>query len=143
MKEFLKSEKFWKFVRYAAVGVVTTLTNYGMLWLLFYGARMNYDVANAIAIASSIIVAYVLNKLFVFRSHVDSMGALVKEAVAFVASRAVTGLLEWGSAYLIHNVFGVDEEQWGMVTKIGTNVVVIILNYVFAQVFVFKGEKKK
>ena len=143
MMEFLKSEKFWKLVRYVLVGAVTTLTNYLMLWVLFYRIHMNYDVANAIAIATSIAVAYVLNKLFVFRSHVDSFGALVRETVAFVASRAITGILEWGSAYLIHNVFGMDEEQWGMVTKIGTNVVVIILNYVFAQLFVFKGEKKK
>lgn len=143
MKEFLKSEKFKKLVRYGIVGVCTTAVNYALLWLLFYQLHIDYDVANAIAIVSSVLFAYVANKLFVFRSHTGSRGALVREAVSFFASRAVTALLEWGLGFVIHTLIGVDENRWGMVSKVAINVLVLVLNFVFSQVFVFRGKGKK
>lgn len=142
MKEFLKSEKFLKLVRYGIVGVCTTAVNYVVMWLLFYRMELDYNLANAISITASIIFAYVANKLVVFRSHVRGAAALVREALSFFGSRAFTFLLELGIPFLIHTVGHVDENKWGMITKVAVNVIVLVLNFVFSQFIVFKGGKK-
>lgn len=142
IKAFIKSEKFWKLVRYGVVGVCTTAVNYVLFWLLCYKMDIELNVANAVAIVASIIFAYVTNKLFVFRSHVSGAGALAREAVSFFASRAFTAVLEWAVMFAVDKFVGLEDSLWGMVTKVAINVVVLILNFVFSQFFVFKGEKK-
>lgn len=142
IKAFIKSEKFWKLVRYGVVGVCTTAVNYVLFWLLCYKMDIELNVANAVAIVASIIFAYVTNKLFVFRSHVSGTGALAREAVSFFASRAFTAVLEWAVMFAVDKFIGLEDSLWGMVTKVAINVVVLILNFVFSQFFVFKGEKK-
>ncbi len=143
IKAFIKSEKFWKLVRYGVVGVCTTAVNYVLFWLLCYKCGVELNLANAIAIVASVVFAYVANKLFVFRSHVKGAGALAKEAASFFASRAVTALLEWGVMFALNHFIGLEDDSlWGMTAKLGVNVVVLVLNFVFSQFFVFKGEKK-
>lgn len=142
IKAFIKSEKFWKLVRYGVVGVCTTAVNYVLFWLLCYKMDIELNVANAVAIVASIIFAYVTNKLFVFRSHVSGAGALAREAVSFFASRAFTAVLEWAVMFAVDKFIGLEDSLWGMVTKVAINVVVLILNFVFSQFFVFKGDKK-
>lgn len=142
MKKLLQNEKFMKLVRYGIVGVCTTAVNYAVMWLLFYRAGVEYNLANGISIISSIIFAYVANKLVVFRSHVSGAAALAREALSFFGSRAVTFLLELGIPFFIHTVGQVDENKWGMITKVAVNVIVLVLNFVFSQFLVFKGGKK-
>lgn len=142
IKAFIKSEKFLKLVRYGVVGVCTTAVNYVLFWLLCYKLGVELNVANAIAIVASVVFAYITNKLFVFRSHVSGAGALAREAVSFFASRAFTAVLEWAVMFAVDKFVGLEDSLWGMVTKVAINVVVLILNFVFSQFFVFKGEKK-
>lgn len=142
IKAFIKSDKFWKLVRYGVVGVCTTAVNYVLFWLLCYKLDVELNTANAIAIVASVVFAYVTNKLFVFKSHVHGAVALAREAISFFASRAFTAVLEWAVMYAVNKFVGLEESLWGMVTKIAINVVVLILNFVFSQFFVFKGEKK-
>ena len=129
-------------MRYGVVGVCTTAVNYVLFWLLCYKLGVELNVANAAAIVASIVFAYVTNKLFVFRSHVRGAGALAREAVSFFASRAFTAVLEWAVMFAVDKFVGLEDSLWGMVTKVAINVVVLILNFVFSQFFVFKGEKK-
>ncbi len=143
MFDFIHSEKFKKLVRYVIIGGCTTAVNYIMMWILFYKAGVEYNLANAISIISSIVFAYVANKLVVFRSHVRGAGALAKEALSFFASRGVTFLLELGLPFLIHTIWQLDEQQWGMITKAGVMVLVLVLNFVFSQFIVFKGGEKE
>lgn len=142
IKAFIKSDKFWKLVRYGVVGVCTTAVNYVLFWLLCYKLGVELNTANAIAIVASIIFAYITNKLFVFRSHVSGAKALAREVVSFFASRAFTAVLEWAVMFAVDKFIGLEDSLWGMVTKVAINVVVLILNFVFSQFFVFKGDKK-
>ena len=87
MKEFLKSEKFKKLVRYVVVGACTTAVNYLLFWLLCYKLGVEFDIANAIAIVASVVFAYVTNKLFVFRSHVDGTAALLAAYAVLMEKR--------------------------------------------------------
>jgi putative flippase GtrA len=138
-KKLLKDERIWKLIRYGFFGVLTTLVNFLMFALLKNVLGIELNVSNTIAVVSSILFAYVTNKLFVFRSRTNGIGELLREMIAFFSARGVTMLIEIGAIFLIHTVMRVDE-AYSFYTKGAVNVIVLILNFVFSQLFVFKGK---
>jgi len=144
MKERLKSiltdERVRKLIRYVFFGACTTLVNFLMFALLKNALLIELNVANTIAVVTSILFAYVTNKIFVFRSRTNSTGALFREIISFFSARGVTMLIEVGSIFLIHTVLQVDE-AYSFYTKGAVNVLVLILNFVFSQWFVFRKDR--
>jgi putative flippase GtrA len=56
------------FVRYAGIGVINTVVGYGLIFtLMFFG--INPFLSNGISYAVGIIVSYILNRNFNFRSE--------------------------------------------------------------------------
>lgn len=90
-------------------------------------------VSNALAWVLSVLVAYIVNKLFVFQSSTADARALLREFGLFVAARLFS--------------FGIDElGMWLMVdvarlntgiSKLAVNIVVVILNYFFSKRIIF------
>jgi len=130
----LRSPRLWELVRYGAAGVATTAVNFVVFGLLYDILGWNESVANTVSVILSILFAYVVNKLFVFRSHCPDTKALVKEAIGFFSARGITMLLEVGGMVLFGTVL-----QWNAwLVKIGLNVLVLVLNYVFSKLLVFR-----
>lgn len=129
-----------RIVRYAFIGGCTTLVNFVAFWLLKDVCSVELNLSNTIAVVSSIIFAYIANKLFVFKSRAKGPRELFNEMLLFFASRAATMLLDIGAIFLIHSVIGVDE-RYAMASKIIVNIVVIVLNYLFSQ-RIFSKERK-
>ena len=77
---------------------------------------------------------YVANKAFVFHTHCDSVLSLLREAGSFFAMRLVSLGMETVLMYLTVTVLGLND----LVMKLIVNIVVIILNYVFSKLFIFK-----
>ena len=123
-------------VRYVIAGVLTTLVDYG-LFMLLTALGIGDDVSNKISIAAAVLFAYFINKLYVFRNHADSLGALVFEFVKFMAGRAVTALPEVFGYPLLLRLFGGRENF----AKGITIVVVFVLNYVISKLFVFRKKR--
>ena len=95
--------------------------------------------ANAIAWILSVAFAYVTNKIFVFESKTSGMGALIKECLSFVWCRLATGLMDMAIMYVT-----VDVLHWSdMVMKILSNILVIVLNFVFSKLFIFAKKTEK
>lgn len=103
-------------------------------------------VANALAWAFSVLFAYYCNRKWVFKSHKKGKG-LWKEFNSFVMCRALTGVIDE-----IIVVIGVDyiyaiylmpfeAAQWGVLVKVISNLIVIILNYVFSVFWIFKKKR--
>ncbi len=96
-------------------------------------------VCNLLAWVAGVIVAFITNKIWVFESK-NKNKAVIKEFLLFTGSRTVTGCLEWfGLPLLIllgmnKTLFGVE----GFFAKIIISVLVVILNYVFSKLIVFK-----
>lgn len=120
-------------LRYIIAGIGSTLVDLGSFALLtLFG--MADDPANAVSIALAVLFAYVVNKLYVFRSHVESPGALIAEFFKFVLGRAATALLEyWGYPLLLSLLGG-----YKLVAKGLTIVVIFALNYVLSKLLVFR-----
>ena len=131
------SEKLWnntELVSYLFVGVATTVVNYVVYYiatrLLSMGVMPGTWTAWVVAVA----FGYVANKAFVFHTHCDSVLSLLREAGSFFAMRLVSLGMETVLMYLTVTVLGLND----LVMKLIVNIVVIILNYVFSKLFIFK-----
>ena len=140
-------EKYKEIVDYLFWGVMTTLVSWGtfaafslMLGVMSDDAVLTSGIANALSIICAVAFAYVTNKLWVFASKSWERAVVIPELIKFLSARAVTAVIEMAGVPLLvalgldMAVFGID----GMIAKALVSVIVIILNYVFSKLFVFK-----
>lgn len=132
--------KYREYILYVFFGGVTTVINIIAYWICTRWLGMDTDPATTIAWILAVIVAYVTNRIWVFQSKENSVAGIVREIVSFFGARIATGLMDLGIMHLFVEVL-----HWpDMPVKIGSNVLVIILNYIFSKLFIFrkkKGEK--
>lgn len=156
--------KYKEIIMYIIFGVLTTLVNwvvYTVLIKIFGGAAESETVmfalfgkditmkifyifiANFVAWVAGVVFAFVTNKIWVFESKSWRFGLVMKELWLFVAARLLTGVLEWFgvpalvAAGLDQPLFGID----GFLAKVIVSVIVVILNYVFSKLIIFRKKK--
>jgi len=139
---------------YLFFGVATTVINFVVFTLsdIILGDNL-YLVSNLIAWVLSVIFAYVTNKIWVFESKQWNIKIVSKEVIGFVSGRIFSLLVEQVGMYVFvdvaglgektFNVFGIIDVNGKMITKVFFLVVVIILNYVFSKLWVFRKSKKE
>lgn len=126
-------------IRYLFAGGCTTLVNLITFFLLRLLTSIERNVCNVIAIIMAITFAYFVNKYFVFQSKSKSIGAAIAEAVSFVALRVVSMAVEIIGFAILCDSFRLNE----LISKLAVQVVVVVLNYLFSKLFVFKQESKE
>ena len=127
-------EKYWDVITYLVFGVLTTVVNY-LVYLPLYrgGEGLSASASNAVAWVVAVAFAYLTNKPFVFRSHDWSAATVIPELSKFVGCRIGSGLAETGILFLAVDVLG-----WnGVVWKLVTSVLVVVLNYVASKFLIF------
>ena len=136
--------KYKEIIMYLIFGVATT----GVNWIVYAFAvkvGMNMNLSNCLAWLLAVVFAFVTNKIFVFESKNMNVQVLFMEFIKFIAARVVTGVIEIGGLPVLYSLgikqslFGID----GFVAKILVSVIVVILNYVFSKLFIFKNQKDK
>ena len=138
-------QKYREQLAYLFFGGVTTVINIGTYALLHTALGMHSDLANAIAWAAAVAVAYVTNRRWVFESKTRG-AAMLREIGSFVGGRVLTGLMDEGIMHLAVEVLGPQlipahlRRLWDLGVKLASNVLVILLNYVFSKLFIFKKE---
>ena len=137
-------ERYRELIVYFIVGVMTTLVN----WVCYAAgvelAGWSVAVSNVIAWIAAVAFAFVANKIWVFRSFSWKPGFVLREAALFVSARILTGVLEMGGVPLLVSL-GMDQTLFGvrgMVAKVAVSVIVLILNYVFSKLIIFKKDGK-
>ena len=145
-------DKFHEIIMYLIFGVATTVVSWVTFALFtkivptisFLGITIEHTTsANVLSWVCAVIFAYVTNKLWVFDSKSWNLKLVAKELGLFVSSRLATGVIEWVGLPLLIK-FGVDQAILGiegMLAKIIVSVIVVILNYVFSKLFIFKDKK--
>lgn len=124
-------------ILYLVFGVATTLVNISCYYLLNEWMGISNVISTAIAWFVSVLFAFVTNRRWVFQSKVCGFSAKAKECVSFFGSRIATGVLD-----LLIMLIAVDLlEQHNLIWKIISNVLVIILNYVFGKL-IFQRKNK-
>ena len=126
--------KYSEVINYLIMGVLTTCVSilvYALCTRLFH---INYMISNIISWIISVSFAYVTNKKFVFKSVCDTFKDLVIEIYQFFKFRIFSLVIDILLMYVFVEIFNFDD----MIVKIIVQVIVIILNYVFSKLFVFK-----
>ena len=127
-------KKHWDILTYLVFGVLTTVVNYLVYLPLYNLLGIPAAVSNIIAWAFAVAFAFLTNKPFVFKSRDWSAKTVVPELSKFVGSRVATGAMETGIIFLAVDLMGWNGNLW----KIVTSVLVVILNYVFSKLLVFR-----
>lgn len=129
---------FAKFVNYETisyliVGVLTTVISIGTFAICYRKLKWSTVVSNIISWIVAVSFAYVANKVFVFQSPSWEMAVITKEIIGFVSARLLTLGFDIAFIYIT-----VDKLHWNdILCKIGSNVVIIIVNYVASKLFIF------
>lgn len=127
-------DKNKEIINYVIVGVLTTLVSVGSYYL-FRFIISNYVVLSIISWILAVSFAYIANRLFVFESKNEQV---LEEIIKFVTCRLTTLGMEVVLMILFVSVFKIND----MISKIILQVVILVLNYIFSKLFVFKGGKK-
>lgn len=131
--------KYKEVILYLFFGGLTTLVNVVTYWVLANPVLVNYLVSNAIALILSILFAYVTNKIYVFESKVTGFDPILREFVSFMVCRLFSALVDMGIMYTGVSLLHAND----LVTKIVANIIVVILNYAFSKLFIFKKQENK
>lgn len=127
-------KKYNSFVAYGVFGVLTTCVNILTYYLCYNVAAMSNTISNIASWIFAVSFAYITNKIWVFDSKTWKWEVLCKEIPAFVSCRLATGIMDLIIMYISVDVLHLH----AVVMKILSNILVIILNYIFSKLIIFK-----
>ena len=127
-------------LNYLIFGVLTTVVNFVSYFLFARLIRIDEVISSGLSWFCSVLFAYVTNKLFVFESNTKTIKAFLLEMGSFFLARVVSGILcDVGTFALMVKVLHIND----LIAKIITQVMVVIVNYVFSKFFIFKNKAKQ
>ncbi|MBA1433742.1 GtrA family protein [Bombilactobacillus bombi] len=128
-------KKYWALISYLIFGGLTTLINLIVFYELYtWNHIMGYQMATFVAWLLSVLFAYITNKQFVFNSHQSSKKAVLKELEAFFFFRILSLLIDFVVLQIGIGMLHANS----LIVKLIDNIIVVIANYVFSKVFIFK-----
>ena len=129
-------QNYEEIINYIIVGGLTTFVSLAV----YYGCVLTFldpekgiqlQMANVLSWIAGVAFAYVTNRKYVFKSKST---AIFKELVAFVSARASTLILDMVVMFVWVTLLSLNDK----IGKIVSMVLVMIANYVFSKLFVFK-----
>ena len=127
-------KKYEEVILYLIVGGLTTLVSILVYALFTKIFNVNYMISNIISWMLSVSFAYVMNKKFVFKTKCLNYQKLLLEIYQFFKYRIFSFVIDTLLMYLFVEVVSIDD----MIAKVIVQVIVVILNYVFSKLFIFK-----
>lgn len=96
-------------------------------------------ISTAFAWVVAVLFAYWTNRTFVFKSKITDKTGMWKEFTTFVSARVVTGGMELAIMYIMVDLADIND----MISKFVCNVIVIVSNYIFSKLWVFRKKDEK
>ena len=146
LKKLINREMF----DYIFFGAMATLVSLVTFWLFdkLLGSKLAL-VSNIISWIITVSFAFFTNKFFVFHSKSTDGSTLIKEITSFTAARLFSLGVEEAGLFIAQFVFHADTKTYFgavggmMIAKVFLQIVVIIMNYVFSKLFIFKNKKSE
>ena len=134
-------------ILYLVFGILATVLNIVLFYLFINIWKMSTGLGNILDTIICILFQYFTNRIWVFESKNNGKEA-IKEFIQFILARGLTAIIDQ-----IFVVVGVDffvakyvsYSQQGIFSvgiKVLSNIVVIVLNYIFSKLFVFNKKKQ-
>lgn len=126
-------KKYKEQLLYIVFGIATTLVNFIVYFLL---SKLGFTTAVSTAFAwfLSVLFAFFTNRKYVFKAEKNGF---FNQLFSFFSMRIATGAIDVLIMILFVDVLEFND----LVIKISSNVLVIILNYIFSKFLVFKVER--
>lgn len=149
-KLFLKYKELISYVFFGVLATIVSILSFKLFDVLL-GPEL-YLLSNVISWIITVIFAYFTNKIWVFESKSWKANVLVKEIVSFFGARVFSLVVEEAGLWLMIDQMDMGGTSWdiltfsisgNMIAKIIMQVVVVILNYVFSKLIIFKKKKEK
>lgn len=119
---------------YGIFGILTTIINIGLFYILTSFCHLEENISNNIAIIVAVLFAYFTNRKMVFNSKASNFKEKLIEFGKFILGRAFTMVIESAGFFLLFNIFGIQE----LISKASITIIVIILNFFISKFFAFK-----
>ena len=134
-------KKYEEIINYIIVGGLTTLVSLASKWILLFTVL---DAASALELQIAVIIswicavsfAYITNRIFVFKSNNKN---ILKEITSFFGARTLTLLLEMVIMWFFVTLLRMNSDTWVLIWTILSQFIILVLNYVFSKIFVFKN----
>lgn len=134
MKNLLLKHK--AVIPYMFFGVCTTVVNV-LCYSLCEHAGLSVILSTAMAWFLAVLFAYITNRIWVFHSMATTSISILKELFSFFTCRLLTGFLDIAFMYIFVQRLTFN---WTIV-KITSNIIVIVLNYIFSKLIIFKKRR--
>lgn len=128
-----KNEELWNYLIVGFLSTVVSLSIYFLCTNTFLNPNDNIElqIANIISWCGAVLFAYITNRIYVFKSKSKD---IAKEFSSFIGSRIISLFMDMFTMFMIVSVLHYSD----VVGKIASQIIVIIANYVFSKLFVFK-----
>ncbi len=145
-------EKYKELISYVFFGVLATVVN--LVSFKIFDAILGehlYLISNNVSWLITVIFAYFTNKLWVFESKSWKASVVFKELISFFGARIFSLLVEDAGLWLMISIMHMDKLSWdifgfnlngNMIAKIIMQVVVVVLNYIFSKLVIFKHKSE-
>lgn len=145
--------KYKELINYVFFGVLATIVSIGSFKIfdVILGEHL-YMISNVISWIITVIFAYFTNKLWVFQSKSWKPNVVVRELIGFFGARLFSlGVEELGLWLMIDKMnigtMGFEildfDVNGNLIAKVIMQVVIVILNYIFSKLIIFKKKDKK
>ncbi|MDR0406112.1 MAG: GtrA family protein [Clostridiales bacterium] len=138
MDKAVKGKFIKEKVLYLLFGGLTTLVNFSAYYLFVRVLRLHYIFGNTLAWLLSVLFAYVTNRNYVFDAPRKPMRARLGEMAGFFCFRGLTGLIDTAALFVLVTLLSAND----FAAKIAVNVIVVILNYLFSKLIIFRQKKE-
>ena len=129
---FLQNQ-YQNIITYAVFGVLTTLVNIVVYWFASHLLALSVMLSTVLAWGIAVLFAYVTNRKWVFHSQAKTSNEILREILSFFTCRIATGIVDLGCMFIFANLLRLDD----IITKVGVNFLVIVLNYIASKFFIF------
>lgn len=127
-------KKYKEIINYLIFGGLTTLVSIGTYAIFTKIFNIDYLISNILSWIIAVLFAFITNKLFVFESKSKDKKLVSKEITNFFFFRIVSLGIEMVIMYTFVDLLSIND----LITKVIAQVIVILSNYIFSKVFVFK-----
>ena len=136
--------KYQEIINYLIFGILTTLVNLITKYILLFTILnptngFQLQIAIIISWIAGVLFAYFTNRKFVFESKNENK---LKEFISFVVARIATLLLEMFIMWFFVTLLKLNSDLYVVIFTLVAQVAVVIGNYIFSKLFVFKKTDK-
>lgn len=131
-KLYIKYKEIFNYIIFGGLSTAVSFVSYYVFARIFH---IDEVISSGLSWFCAVLFSYITNKIWVFESKTETKKAFLKEMIMFFSARVISGILcDIGIFALMVKVFQIND----IVTKVSTQIIIIVMNYVFSKLIVFR-----